>query len=316
MLVPCSSILGPRASLLGSLVLERQYTLQDFSNKVAVITGAASGIGRAIANRFARDCMGLVLADIEDEPLAIAAEELKAAGADVLAVPTDVSNALSVQALSDAAFERFGAVHLLFNNAGVGVAGAVWENSIADWQWVFGVNLWGVIHGIKSFVPRMMEQNTECWIVNTASVAGLITGPGMGVYNVTKHGVVALSETLHYDLEEAGSLVKVSVLCPAWVKTRIMDSSRNRSGYVPDPNRTLPPWVEARRQAIEGGLSADYVAECVIDAIREDRFYIFTHPEAMPLVQARMNGILTGQNPVNPAIAALKLSQNTGAKLS
>lgn len=290
--------------------------MKDFTNKVSVITGAASGIGRAIAIRCAREQMRLVLADIEEKPLALAAEELSETGAQVVAIPTDVSNAQSVQGLSDASFDRFGAVHLLFNNAGVGTAGAVWENSLADWQWVIGVNLWGVIHGVKSFVPRMIEQNTECCVVNTASIAGLITGPGIGVYNVTKHGVVALSETLHYDLAEAGSQVKVSVLCPAWVKTRIMDSARNRSGYAPDPNapQSLPPWVEARRQAIEGGLSTDYVADCVFDALREERFYIFTHPEAMPLVQARMTSILNAQDPVNPAVAALKLAGQDTAK--
>ncbi len=285
--------------------------MKEFVNKVAVITGAASGIGRAIANRCAAEQMRLVLADIEDGPLGQAADEIVATGAQVMAVQTDVSKADSVQLLADVAFERFGEVHLLFNNAGVGTAGAVWENSLADWQWVLGVNLWGVIHGISAFVPRMIEQKTECCVVNTASIAGLITGPGMGIYNATKHAVVALSETLYYDLAEAKSLVRVSVLCPAWVKTRIMDSARNRAGYVPPPDQTqsLPPWVEQRRQAIEGGLSPDSVSDCVFGAIREERFYILTHPEAMPLVQSRMTCILKAENPVNPAVAALKLSK-------
>ena len=154
--------------------------MRDFVNKVAVITGAASGIGLAIAKRCANEQMRLVLADIEEPPLAKAAEELTAAGAQVTVIRTDVSNAESVQSLADAAFDRLGAVDLLFNNAGVGAAGAVWENSIADWQWVLGVKLWGVIHGIKSCVPRMIAQNSDCCVVNTASIAGLITGPGDG----------------------------------------------------------------------------------------------------------------------------------------
>ena len=287
--------------------------MKEFTNKVAVITGAASGIGRAIANRCAREQMRLVLADIEDAPLAQAAEELVAAGAQVMAVQTDVSKVDSVQLLADVAFERFGAVHVLFNNAGVGTAGAVWENSLADWQWVLGVNLWGVIHGVNAFVPQMIEQKTECCVINTASIARPDHRPGNGRIQRNQAWSGRTEATLHYDLAEAGSLIKVSVLCPAWVKTRIMESARNRAGFTPKPNQaqSLPRWVEQRRQAIEGGLSADYVADCVFDAIREERFYILTHPEAMPLVQARMaESILNGENPVNQVVAALKLAGN------
>lgn len=281
--------------------------------KTAVITGAASGIGRALAARCARENMRLVLADIEEAALALAADELRKSGAHVLALQTDVSRFEDVEALANAAYAEFGAVHLLFNNAGVGTAGAAWKNSLDDWNWVLGVNLWGVIHGINAFIPRMIAQDQPCSVVNTASIAGLITGPGMSVYNASKHAVIALSETLYYDLAEIDSKVKVSVLCPAWVKTRIMDSARNRPAQRPAEGSAdgLPPWVEARRQAVEGGLSADYVADCVFEALQEERFYVFTHPEAMPLVKARMEGILNAQNPVNPAVAALKLAADS-----
>lgn len=172
--------------------------MKDFRGKVAVVTGAASGIGRALAWRAAKEGMKVVLADCEKSALASAADELKAADFTVHAVRTDVSRAVEVETLAKETLKAFGAVHLLFNNAGVGVGTAVWEGTLSDWQWVLGVNLWGVIHGVRSFVPVMLDQKTECHIVNTASIAGLVPQPGMGIYSVTKHGVVALSEALYH----------------------------------------------------------------------------------------------------------------------
>src|SRR5215213_2544837 len=202
--------------------------MKEFSGKVAVITGAASGIGRGLAEACAREGMKVVLADVDEAALAQAERELKDAGAEVLAVRTDVSKADDVEALARRALDAFGAVHLLFNNAGVGAGTTVWESTLADWEWVLGVNLWGVIHGVRTFVPLMLEQADECHIVNTASMAGLVSGPALGVYKVTKHGVVALSETLCCELAIMRSKIGVSVLCPGGVNTRIMDSERVR----------------------------------------------------------------------------------------
>src|SRR5207248_8286700 len=202
--------------------------MKDFQGKVAVVTGAASGIGRALAGKSMQEGMKVVLADVEESALKQAEDELKASGAEVLAVRTDVSKAGEVEALAQQAFATYGAVHLLCNNAGVGAGTTVWGSSLADWQWVLGVNLWGVIHGIHFFVPRMLAQGSEGHIVNTASAAGLISSPGLGIYKVAKHGVVTLSETLALELAARGAKLKASVLCPEWVNTRIMDAERNR----------------------------------------------------------------------------------------
>ena len=207
--------------------------MKEFKGKVAVITGAASGIGRALADRCVQEGMKVVLADVEVETLAKTEASLKASGATVLAVQTDVSQARDVAALAQKTLEVFGAVHLLCNNAGVGTEAAIWESTLEEWEWVMGVNLWGVIHGVRTFVPLMLAQDTECHIVNTASMAGLISGPGLGAYKVTKHAVVTLSETLYHELAERGARVKVSVLCPGVVNTRIMESARNRPGHLP-----------------------------------------------------------------------------------
>ena len=202
--------------------------MKDFQDKVAVVTGAASGIGRALAGKSAQVGMKVVLADIEESALKQAEDELKASGAQVLAMRTDVSQAAEVERLAQKAFETYGAVHLLFNNAGVAAGTTVWESSLTDWQWVLGVNLWGVIYGLHYFVPRMLAQDTEGHIVNTASAAGLISSQGLGIYKVSKHGVVTLSETLALELAARGARLKVSVLCPEWVNTRIIDAERNR----------------------------------------------------------------------------------------
>src|SRR5947209_4283023 len=245
--------------------------MKDFQGKVAVVTGAASGIGRALAGKSAQEGMKVVLADIEEDALRQAEEELKASGADVLAVRTDVSKAEEVEALAQQAFDRYGAVHLLFNNAGVGTGLTVWESSLADWQWVLGVNLWGVIHGIHFFVPRMLAQDSEGHIVNTASSAGLISSSGLGIYKVSKHGVVTLSETLALELAGQGARIKASVLCPEWVNTRIMDSERNRPQALqnaPEEQQQMSADVAARiqevmRQLAQAGLAPSQVAEMV-----------------------------------------------------
>ena len=277
--------------------------MKDFKDKVAVITGAASGIGRALAERCVQEGMKAVLADVEAEPLATAEASLKASGATVLAVQTDVSQARDVEALAQKTMEAFGAVHVLCNNAGVGTEAAVWESTLAEWEWIVGVNLWGVVHGVRVFVPLMLAQDAECHIVNTASTAGLISGPGLGAYKVTKHGLVTLSETLHHELAERGAKVKVSVLCPGIVNTRIMESARNRPGDLP-PTAPRGPASEERwealRRLVPAGMPAAQVADAVFEALRKDRFYILTHPEGKEAVRTRMEDILQERNPTPP----------------
>ena len=277
--------------------------MKEFQGKVAVVTGAVSGIGLALAERCAQERMRVVLADMEEQALMQASQELKAAGAQILAIPTDVAKAGDVEALAQQAFDTYGAVHLLFNNAGVSAESIIWEGTLADWEWTIGVNLWGVIHGIRAFVPRMLEQDTEGHIVNTASVAGLTSGPGLGLYKVTKHGVVTLSETLYYELALRGAKVKTSVLCPGFVNTRIMDSARNRPArFQHDPaEEPMGPesevMVQLIRQAVEAGMPPQQVADIVFKAIRDERFYILTHPEWKKAVRVRMEDILQERNP-------------------
>ena len=278
--------------------------MHTFQDRVAVITGAASGIGRGLARRCAHEGMKVVLADIEAAALAEAETELRAVGASVLAVVTDVSQAQDVEILAQKTLDTFGAIHLLCNNAGVGVVRSVWESTLADWQWVLGVNLWGVIHGLRVFVPMMLNQDTECHIVNTASIAGVIVGPGSSsTYNVSKHGVVALSETLYYELAQRGARVKVSVLCPSWVNTRIFDAERNRPRELRNDPLTLQvdaaaeAVIGAGRQAAQQGMSPDQVAECVFHAIKHEQLYIFTHPETKEWVRIQMEHMLAERNP-------------------
>ncbi len=276
--------------------------MKDFQDKVAVVTGAASGIGHALAEKSAQEGMKVVLADVEERALKQAEEELKASSAEVLAVRTDVSQARDVERLAQQAFATYGAVHLLFNNAGVAAGTTVWESSLADWQWVLGVNLWGVIYGTRSFVPRMLEQDTEGHIVNTASIAGLASGPG-GIYAVTKHGVVALSETLYHELALRGAKIKVSVLCPGFVNTRIMDAARNRPAELqndPAEGKVSPQeetMLQFMRQAIQAGMPPHQVADIVFKAIRDETFYILPHPEWKEAIRARMEAILQERNP-------------------
>jgi NAD(P)-dependent dehydrogenase (short-subunit alcohol dehydrogenase family) len=277
--------------------------MKEFEGKVAVITGAASGIGRALADRSVQRGMKVVLADVEVEALTKTEAALKASGATVVAVPTDVSQASDVVALAQRTLDVFGAVHLLCNNAGVGTEAAIWESTLEEWEWVMGVNLWGVIHGVRAFVPLMLAQDTESHIVNTASMAGLVSGPGLGAYKVTKHAVVSLSETLHHELAERGAKVRVAVLCPGIVNTRIMESARNRPVHVPPTSPLAPPsgarW-EALRQLVPAGMPPVQVADAVFEALREDRFYIVTHPEGKDAVRTRMEDILRERSPTPP----------------
>ena len=280
--------------------------MKEFQGKVAVVTGAASGIGRALAERCAKEEMKVVLADIEEQALMQASRDLAALGGQVLAVPTDVSQAGEVETLARKAFETYSAVHLLFNNAGVGAGKSAWESSLASWEWVLGVNLWGVIHGIHFFVPRMLEQRSEGHIVNTASMAGLTYGPGQSIYKVSKHGVVSLSETLYYELALRGASLKVSVLCPGLVSTNILDAQRNRPARLQDASvkEPLSPQAEAVvqrfQQAMREAMPPGQVADIVFEAIREERFYILTHPTWKAAIQIRMEDILQERNPTLP----------------
>ena len=274
-----------------------------FKDRVAVVTGGASGLGRAMALRFARAGMKIVLADIEKEALGKTEKEFKEAGHAVLAVRTDVSNGRDVDALADKAFKTFGGVHILCNNAGVAPGGTVWEQSEKDWEWTLGVNVWGVIHGIRAFVPRMLEQNTEGHVVNTASVAGLLSLPGMAMYCVSKHSVVTLTECLHHDLIEFGAKIRASVLCPAFVPTGISDSERNRPDALRDEKTRSQVDLqreEQLRHAVKSGrISAEQVAELVFQAIGADQFYILPHQKIKPAIEIRMQDILLGRDPTN-----------------
>jgi len=279
--------------------------MKHFDGKVAVITGGASGLGRAMADRFARAGMRIVLADVEPNALARAEAEMKAAGAEVISVRTDVSKAADVEALAQKTLAAFGAVHLVANNAGVAPLGSAWENSVADWEWTLGVNLCGVIHGVRVFTPIMLAQGGEAHIVNTASVSGLISPPGSAMYNVTKHAVVTLTETLYHDLALKQARVGCSVLCPAYVPTGIVDSERNRPTLLQNPAREKTAEQQAReallRKAVTSGKqSAGDVAQKVFEAVRDGRFYILTHPRIKPSIQWRMEDILQERNPTNP----------------
>lgn len=252
--------------------------MQDLHGKVAVVTGGASGIGNALARRFASEGARVVIGDVEAAALERAVSELRASGASVEGVVTDVSDPAQMQALGDAAVAAFGGVHVFCNNAGVGGGGLSWEMPLSTWEWVIGVNLWGVIHGVRTFVPLLMQQS-EAYIVNTASVAGLVAAPFMGPYNASKHAVVAISETLHHELAMSAPQVKVSVLCPGWVNTKIADSARNRPEHL---NEGAAPDADAAallRGFLEQGMAPDDVAAKVLDAMREERFWILTHDE-------------------------------------
>lgn len=268
-----------------------------------MVTGGASGIGFAMAERFAREGAKLVLADIEATPLEEAAQKL-AAATEVLVVQTDVADAAQMDALAAKSLDRFGAIHIVCNNAGVAGGGVMWELSTEDWEFVLRVNLWGVIHGIRVFARHLVEQN-EGHIVNTASMAGLISVPGMGPYNVSKHAVVTLSETLYGELQAAGSEVGVSVLCPGFVNTRIFESDRNRPDVLRNPGGELGAEEREERRKVAtqffaSAMSPNAVAEKVLAAVTEKRFYILTHGGAEESVRRRMDRIIEGENPKPP----------------
>jgi NAD(P)-dependent dehydrogenase (short-subunit alcohol dehydrogenase family) len=264
--------------------------------RVAVVTGAASGIGFALSERFAAEGMRVVMADIEEPALAEAADLLAGRGAEVLPVPTDVARDDQVDALRDRALEAFGAVHVVCNNAGVsGLGRPVWEMSRRDWEWVLGVNLWGVINGVRSFVPVLLEQDAG-HVVNTASLAGVTTGV-LGPYSVTKHGVVALSEGLHVQLARRGAAVGVSVLCPGWVRTRIGESDRNRPADIEPAPALDAALAEGFRSLLDSGMEPSAVAGQVVDGIRAGRFYLLTHPDMSEGIRRRAEEILAGGPP-------------------
>jgi len=274
--------------------------MKMLEGKVAAVTGAASGLGRAMALAFAGEGMHAALADIDEPGLKSTLNEVQGRGVRAFAMRVDVSRYQEVESFCSKAIAQFGATHVVCNNAGVSPLGAVWENTLADWQWILGVNLWGVIHGVRAFVPRLLAQG-EGHVVNTASVAGLISPPGMGAYNVTKHAVVALSESLYHDLRLRGSPVGVSVLCPAYVPTGIADSERNRPRELLNPARK-PSKEEAmlKKAVASGKLSADDVARAVVTAVKEERFYVLTHPRIKGAIRARMEDILDERAPRNP----------------
>lgn len=282
--------------------------LKDFAGRTAVITGAASGFGLEVARIAAQRQMRLVLVDVQAEALAHVRSTFEQAGVEVLARCVDVADAAQMEALADAVVERFGAPHFVFNNAGVGAGGLIWENSVADWQWVLGVNLWGVVHGVRLFTPMMLQaaQADPAWrghIVNTASMAGLLTPPNMGIYNVSKHAVVALTETLYQDLRLVTDQVSASVLCPYFVPTGISDSERHRPEHLragPPTRSQLIGRAMSEKAVSSGKVTAAEVAARVFEALENDRFYIYSHPQALGPVRQRMQAIVDGAQPPDP----------------
>lgn len=276
--------------------------MKEFRDKVAVITGGASGLGLEIARLAAKKGMKLVLSDIEERALKAAELEFTGQNVEVLAVRTNVAIAEDVDLLAEQTLARFGAVHLLFNNAGVALNKSAWETTVADWEWVLGVDLWGVIHGVRVFTPIMLKQDSPSHIINTASVAGMLSTQGMAAYNVAKHGVVTLSETLYHDLKRHGANIDVSVLCPAWVNTGIWDSARNRPDELQnDVERKSEDDLkleESARHAVQSGkVTAPTVADMVFAAIEANQFYIVTHPKIKKWIGLRVEDILQDRQP-------------------
>jgi NAD(P)-dependent dehydrogenase (short-subunit alcohol dehydrogenase family) len=278
--------------------------MQDLSDRVAVVTGAASGIGEALAERFADEGMKLVLADVDRTGLEDLAKRLEARGCETLVVPTDVSRPEEVDALADRAFEAFGQVHVVCNNAGVFSAGTSWETPLEDYEWVLGVNTFGVIHGIRSFVPKLIAQDSEAHVVNTASMAGVTTLPFVAAYNMSKHAVVALSEVLYHELNVTQSKVKVSVLCPEAIATRIDDAERGRpEQYRADAgasaaNPAKEMVVDALAQTVREGLAPSVMADRVVSAIHEEKFYILSdEKDWRRACNTRLDDVREGRNP-------------------
>lgn len=297
--------------------------IQDFQGKTAVLTGAGSGFGLECARLGARLGMNLVLVDVQKEALDAAAEEMRAAGVKVLAQQVDVSNRLQMEVLAHSVQEQFGAPHLVFNNAGVGAGGLVWENSVADWEWVLGVNVWGVIHGLRLFMPMMLaaakaDPAYRGHMVNTASMAGLLTPPNMGIYNVSKHAVVSLSETLYQDLSLVTDQIGASVLCPYFVPTGIHQSERNRPVSLAGGELTASQKIGqamSDKAVSSGKVTAVDVAQKVFDAVAANQFYIYSHPQALGAVQVRMEDIVQGRNPTDPFLHKPELGTSLRAAL-
>jgi NAD(P)-dependent dehydrogenase (short-subunit alcohol dehydrogenase family) len=282
--------------------------ITDFKGKTAVLTGAGSGFGLECARIGARLGMNLVLVDVQPDALDKAQAELEAAGAQVLARKVDVSDAGQMESLAQAVQQRFGAPHFVFNNAGVGSGGLIWENSVKDWEWVLGVNVWGVIHGVRLFTPMMLaaakaDPAYRGHIVNTASMAGLLTPPNMGIYNVSKHAVVSLTETLYQDLKLVTDQVSASVLCPYFVPTGISQSHRNKPAELADEKPTQSQMIGqamSDKAVGSGKITAAQVADMVFHAIAHDQFYIYSHPKALGNAQSRFDAIVAGTNPPDP----------------
>jgi NAD(P)-dependent dehydrogenase (short-subunit alcohol dehydrogenase family) len=282
--------------------------IQDFKGKTAVLTGAGSGFGLECARIGAKLGMNLVLVDVQQDALDAATAEIEATGVQVLSRKVDVSSTEQMEALAADVAKTFGAPHFVFNNAGVGSGGLIWENSVKDWEWVLGVNLWGVVHGVRLFTPMMLAaaKKDPTWrghIVNTASMAGLLTPPNMGIYNVSKHAVVSLTETLYQDLKLVSDQVSASVLCPYFVPTGISQSHRNRPAELADEKATQSQLIGqamSDKAVSSGKVTAAQVAQLVFDAITADQFYIFSHPRALGNVRARMEGIVNQTNPADP----------------
>jgi NAD(P)-dependent dehydrogenase (short-subunit alcohol dehydrogenase family) len=284
--------------------------ISDFKNKTAVLTGAGSGFGLECARIGAKLGMNLVLADVQQDALDKAVAEMQPTGTQVLGMRVDVSKADQMQALADAAFARFGCPHFVFNNAGVGAGGLIWENSLRDWEWVLGVNLMGVVHGVRLFTPMMLaaakaDSNYQGHIVNTASMAGLLNAPNMGIYNVSKHAVVSLSETLYQDLALVTEQISASVLCPFFVPTGISQSQRNRpeelkSQDIKPTQSQLIGQAMSDKAVGSGKVTAAEVAQKVFDAVAANQFYIYSHPKALASVQVRMEDVMQSRNPTDP----------------
>jgi NAD(P)-dependent dehydrogenase (short-subunit alcohol dehydrogenase family) len=291
--------------------------IADFKDKTAVLTGAGSGFGLECARIGAKLGMNLVLVDVQQDALDAATQEMQAAGVQVLPFKLDVSSADQMEAMGAAVLARFGAPHLVFNNAGVGSGGLIWENSVKDWEWVLGVNLMGVAHGVRVFTPMMLDaaKKDPAWqghIVNTASMAGLLNAPNMGVYNVSKHAVVSLSETLYQDLSLVTDQIGASVLCPFFVTTGISQSHRNRPtelhGSRPTQSQLIGQAM-SEKAVSSGKVSAADVAQLVFDAVASNQFYIYSHPKAIKSVQTRLEDIVQARNPTDPFQGKPELGQ-------
>ena len=297
--------------------------ISNFKGKTAVLTGAGSGFGLECARIAAQNGMNVVLVDVQKDALDAAKTELEATGTQVMARLVDVSNAAQMQALANDVQQQFGAPHFVFNNAGVASGGLLWENTEADWQWVLGVNVWGVIHGVRLFTPMMLaaaqkDSSFQGHIVNTASMAGLLTPPNMGVYNVSKHAVVALTETLYQDLKLVTDQISASVLCPYFVPTGISQSHRNRPSTLKANKPTQSQLIGqamSDKAVSSGKVTAAEVAQLVFDAVAHDQFYIYSHPQALGNVQSRMEAIVQQHNPPDPFEARPDVGEKLRAQL-